>query len=694
LESLESSFQQDLNGDGIIGVPTTLIESSGTTSLLQGAGTYLMYPVGGTSGPQILYGGAPVAVGSLGPWVAIAAEQESFGYEVVWRAGSANQYTAWFLDGFGNYVWSTAVVTSTSYVLETLESSLHQDVNGDGLVGPTTTLIEAQGLTKFMQVADAYVMYPNNGSNGIVLDANGAQVVAGQFGAWNPLAAEQVAGGYEVLWKFGSADQYTVWLVDGAGNYLGSTAITTHNGGVLTALEPTFRQDLDGSGTISTSSTIEALGVTALSRVGNYYVIGGGFPVALTLNGAAVFAGEFGSWAPIGAEVNGSGYLVAWKNGSADQYQVWGTDAEGSSTGSIIGIVSGSSVALESLEPTFHQDLNGDGTIGVPATPFQIDINYTGDPTYLSYFQAAALRWEQVIRADVPDVNSPRYGHIDDLQISANVSYIDGPGRILGSTSVDEFRSASGIPDHATMTFDSADFATLAANGTLSYVILHEMGHALGIGSMWSYDHLTSGFNYIGANGVAAYRQLSGNGSATSAPVESGGGAGTAGVHWSEAVFGDELMTGYLDPPPDPLSILTIGSLQDLGYTVNYAAADPYSMPGHVVSGTASASATSDASTAVAGLGSLPTYPALFGDGGQNADSATLAALYAGTGLTVDTDAPDVLMADEVAGMPSTNSVAALANSVASNLVSSPGPAAGNVTVAAADQGLLTKPSA
>jgi hypothetical protein len=685
LQSLEPSFQQDLNGDGTTGVQTTLIESSGTTSLLQGADTYLMYAVGGSSGPQIRYGGAAVVVGSLGPWVAIAAEQESYGYAAVWRAGSANQYTAWFLDGQGNYVWSTAVVSATSYTLETLEPSLHQDVNGDGLIGPTSTLIEAQGLTKFMQVADAYLMYPNNGPNGVVLEANGAQVVAGQFGTWNPLAAEQVAGGFEVLWKMTNADQYTVWLVDGAGNYLGNTAAMTHNSGLLTALEPTFRQDLDGSGAISSSTTIESFGVTALNQVGNYYVIGGGFPVALTLNGAAVFAGQFGSWAPIGAEVNGSGYLVAWKQGGADQYQVWSTDVAGASTGSIIGIVSGSSVALESLEPTFHQDLNGDGTIGVPATPFQIDINYTGDPAYLSYFQAAAQKWEQIIRADVPDANSPRYGYIDDLEISANVSFIDGPGQILGSTRVDEFRTASGIPDHATMTFDSSDFAALAANGTLSYVILHEMGHALGYGSMWSYDHLTSGFSYIGADAVAAYRQLSGIASATSVPLETGGGAGTVGVHWSEAVFGNELMTGYLNSPPDPLSILTIGAMQDLGYTVNYGAADPYNIPGHLVAGSDGASATLNVSVPAASQDAT--------NGGQDASSAALAALYAGTGLTVDTDAPDVLTADEVAGVSSAGNVAALTSAMASSLVASPGPAAGNVAVASSDQSLLAKPA-
>ena len=50
----------------------------------------------------------------------------------------------------------------------------------------------------------------------------------------------------------------------------------------------------------------------------------------------------------------------------ADQYTVWSTDSNGNYLSNIIGVVSGTSTALESLETTFHQDLNGDGTIGVP----------------------------------------------------------------------------------------------------------------------------------------------------------------------------------------------------------------------------------------------------------------------------------------------------------------------------------------
>ena len=70
-------------------------------------------------------------------------------------------------------------------------------------------------------------------------------------------------------------------------------------------------------------------------------------------------------WAPIGAEQTASGYEVAWKNAGADQYSVWNTDSNGNFLSNLIAPVSGTSTALESLETSFHQDLNGDGVIGV-----------------------------------------------------------------------------------------------------------------------------------------------------------------------------------------------------------------------------------------------------------------------------------------------------------------------------------------
>jgi hypothetical protein len=46
---------------------------------------------------------------------------------------------------------------------------------------------------------------------------------------------------------------------------------------------------------------------------------------------------------------------------------VWSVDGNGNYTASVIGEVAGSNAALESIETSFHQDLNGDGVVGVPA---------------------------------------------------------------------------------------------------------------------------------------------------------------------------------------------------------------------------------------------------------------------------------------------------------------------------------------
>ena len=220
---------------------------------------------------------------------------------------------------------------------------------------------------------------------------------------------------------------------------------------------------------------------------------------------------------------------------------------------------------------------------------FDIIISYSGNATYQSAFNQAAARWMQIITADIPDYSSSQYGLIDDLLINASVAAIDGTGGILGQAGPDVFRSGSRLPAHGTMQFDSADIAQMYANGTLVAVITHEIGHILGIGTLWATLGLKNAAgDYIGAHALAEYRAISGNFGASSVPIEHDGGSGTAGAHWDEETFNAELMTGYIEAPgtPNLLSRMTIGSLHDLGYTVNYAAADAYTMPGGGVGGT------------------------------------------------------------------------------------------------------------
>ena len=61
-----------------------------------------------------------------------------------------------------------------------------------------------------------------------------------------------------------------------------------------------------------------------------------------------------------------SGYEVALFNASSQLYTVWNTDSSGNVLSASISGVSGTNTALESIETSFQQDLNGDHTIGIP----------------------------------------------------------------------------------------------------------------------------------------------------------------------------------------------------------------------------------------------------------------------------------------------------------------------------------------
>ncbi|MDA9437550.1 hypothetical protein XH98_00165, partial [Bradyrhizobium sp. CCBAU 51745] len=338
--------------------PTT-IEAYGATSLVQAGRNYFLDPVAGGGGPALKLNGAAVTVGQIGNWAPIGVEATAGGYEVAWKLAGADQYTVWNTDSNGNYL-SNAIgaVLGGSVALESLEPSFHQDLNGDGVIGLVATVLESSGATSLDLIGSNYYLY--TAGAGPTLKLNGAAVTVGQIGNWAPIGVEATAGGYEVAWKLAGADQYTVWNTDSNGNYLNNAIGAVSGGSVaLESLEPSFHQDLNGDGVIGLVATVlESSGSTSLDLIGsNYYLYTAGAGPTLKLNGAAVTVGQIGNWAPIGVEATAGGYEVAWKLAGADQYTVWNTDSNGNYLNNAIGAVSGGSVALESLEPSFHQDL-------------------------------------------------------------------------------------------------------------------------------------------------------------------------------------------------------------------------------------------------------------------------------------------------------------------------------------------------
>lgn len=219
---------------------------------------------------------------------------------------------------------------------------------------------------------------------------------------------------------------------------------------------------------------------------------------------------------------------------------------------------------------------------------FQITVTFPDNSLTLSQqrvFTLAAQRWSQIIVGDLPEVAYDGRV-IDDLEISASAPDLDGVGGLLGQAGYTQLRTTGAkLPYLGAMQFDSSDVSSMMGDGTFLSVVLHEMGHVLGIGSLWRAKNLVTGIGttnptYTGTKGLAEYNKLLRFGGATSVPVENLGGAGTYGAHWRESVFGAELMTGYAegDGKAMPVSRMTVGSLEDLGYTVDYAKADPYTL--------------------------------------------------------------------------------------------------------------------
>lgn len=220
------------------------------------------------------------------------------------------------------------------------------------------------------------------------------------------------------------------------------------------------------------------------------------------------------------------------------------------------------------------------------AQDYNIDVSFVGglSSTQEAAFELAASHWSRIIAADVPpvEVNGQR---IDDCLIMAEGSALDGPEGILGQAGPQLMRQDSLLPAMGVMQFDTADLLRMETDGSLENVIFHEMGHVLGVGTLWEAMGLLEGAGtvnpvFTGSNAMREFAALIGSDEPTPVPVENKGGPGTRDGHWREAVFGNELMTGFLGGGHNPVSRLTIAAIQDMGYEVDFDAADAFVLPG------------------------------------------------------------------------------------------------------------------
>ncbi len=254
--------------------------------------------------------------------------------------------------------------------------------------------------------------------------------------------------------------------------------------------------------------------------------------------------------------------------------------------------------------------------VAVVDNAYNVEVRFYGpEPSAAvrTAFENARARIEAMIAADLPatKLNSVNLTDnkvcgvpatinetVDDLIIYATVKTIDGVGKVQATSGPCLVRSTGKLPVVGKMEMDTDDLNLLNSSGRLDAVVLHEMLHVVGFGTIW--DQVTPGRlggaggddpRFVGPLAMSACVSAGGKAiCATGVPVENcfgiaACGTGTRDSHWLESVFRSELMTGFIEASnvPMPLSLMTVQSFADLGYSVNTSIADAYKIPGTAV---------------------------------------------------------------------------------------------------------------
>lgn len=240
---------------------------------------------------------------------------------------------------------------------------------------------------------------------------------------------------------------------------------------------------------------------------------------------------------------------------------------------------------------------------------YDIELQFVGQvaDTLRTVARTTSDRWASVITGDLPRVVSQdsldlgrclegagkRGAPIDDLLVLVRSDSIDGEGGVLAQAGPCFIRTSDAdprLPPTSVVGGVIADSADVGG-GSLAEIVLHELAHVIGFGTLWNVQggdavgpyQLLEGAGsddpvFEGGSAIDRFLEVGGDGyDGEPVPVANQGGQGTRDSHWRESVFANELMTGFLNPDfPNPLSVVTIGSLADQFYAVNFDEADPF----------------------------------------------------------------------------------------------------------------------
>lgn len=208
---------------------------------------------------------------------------------------------------------------------------------------------------------------------------------------------------------------------------------------------------------------------------------------------------------------------------------------------------------------------------------FSIQLNYQDGlggigSTVKNAIADAAKYWENVI--PFSSFNGAHTLNIDVVGIGSSQDWLAAATNTGGQTAA----NGKWMPTTGTVRINTSYASTFNSNPNyVKTIVAHELAHVLGIGTLWEKNgrNLISGNSYQADSYAGrAYGELNGSLQPTAVPVEASRG------HWDEGTFNSELLTPFAESigSPMPLSQITIASLRDLGWNVNYGAAESYSL--------------------------------------------------------------------------------------------------------------------